>query len=176
MLLECLQREMAVCHHGEIEAFLADDPGRWHVVSIREPDHPEAILKDALKAHAVVFEDVLSSKGTDGHGPKAAHLEGILRFVQSSSQARLLYQCWAGRSRSTAVALVVIVKDLWDKGLDGPDLVRTAVDALLQIRPVAIPNKLVLRLGLELSLSEPLGKTLSKALIEEPRIQRNFFN
>ena len=69
-----------------------------------------------------------------------------------------------------------MTKDLWDKGLDGPDLVRTAVDALLQIRPVAIPNKLVLRLGLELSLSEPLGKTLSKALIEEPRIQRNFFN
>jgi predicted protein tyrosine phosphatase len=128
MFLECLQREMAVCHHGEIEAFLADDPGRWHVVSIREPDHPEAILKDALKAHAVVFEDVLSSKGTHGHGPKATHLEGILRFVQNSGQAPLLFQCWAGRSRSTAVALVVIVKSLWDQGMDGPELVRTAAD------------------------------------------------
>jgi predicted protein tyrosine phosphatase len=173
MFLECLQREMAVCHHGEIEALLKDDPGRWHVVSIREPDHPEAVLKDALKAHAVVFKDVLTSTGT--HGPNAPRLEGILRFVQNSGHAPLLFQCWAGRSRSTAVALVVIVKDLWDQGLDGPDLVRTAIDALLQIRPVAIPNKLVLRLGLELSLPESLGRTLSKALIEEPRIQRNFF-
>lgn len=176
MFLESLQREMAVCHHGEIEAFLARDPGRWHVVSIREPDHPEAMLKHALKAHAVVFEDVLTSKGTSGHGPKAAHLEGILRFVQGSGQAPLLFQCWAGRSRSTAAALVVITKTLWDRGLDGQDLVRTAVDTLLQLRPVAIPNKLVLRLGLELCLPKPRGSKLSQALMEEPRIQRNFFD
>jgi hypothetical protein len=163
MYLECIQREMAVCHHGEIEVFLAHDPGRWHVVSIREPDHPEAVLKHAFKAHTVVFEDVLNSRGALGHGPKTAH------------QAPLLFQCWAGRSRSTATALVVITKTLWDRGLDGQALVRTAVDALLQIRPVAIPNKLVLRLGLELSLPAPLGKTLAKALIEEPRLQQNFF-
>ena len=176
MFLECLQREMAVCQHGEIEAFLADDPGRWHVVSIREPDHPEATLKDALKAHAVVFEDVLNSKGTHGHGPKATHLEGILRFVQNSGQAPLLFQCWAGRSHSTAVALVVIVKSLWDQGMDGPELVRTAADILLKLRPVAIPNRLVLRLGLEEFLAHPLGQTLSKALVDEPRIRRNFFD
>jgi predicted protein tyrosine phosphatase len=175
MYLECIQREMAVCHHGEIEVFLAHDPGRWHVVSIREPDHPEAVLKHAFKAHTVVFEDVLNSRGALGHGPKTAHLEVILRFVQGSGQAPLLFQCWAGRSRSTATALVVITKTLWDRGLDGQALVRTAVDALLQIRPVAIPNKLVLRLGLELSLPAPLGKTLAKALIEEPRLQQNFF-
>ncbi|MDP1588549.1 MAG: hypothetical protein Q8M07_12440, partial [Prosthecobacter sp.] len=152
MFIECFQREMAVCHHGEIEGFLARDPGRWQVISIREPDHPEAVLKDALKAHDVVFEDVLTSAGNQGHGPKAAHLEGILRFVERSAGAPLLIQCWAGRSRSTAVALVVIVQTLWDKGMDGAGLVRMAADLLLQIRPVAIPNRLVLRLGLELFL------------------------
>jgi len=27
MFIECLQRELAVCHHGEIETFLAADLG-----------------------------------------------------------------------------------------------------------------------------------------------------
>ena len=47
---------------------------------------------------------------------------------------------------------------------------------LLAIRPLAIPNRLVLRLGLEEFLPHPLGQTLSKALVEEPRIRRNFFD
>jgi len=85
-----------------------------------------------------------------------------------------MVQCWAGRSRSTAVALVVIVKMLWDQGIDGPELVRRAADSLLAIRPLAIPNRLVLRLGLEEFLPHPLGQTLSKALVEEARIRRNF--
>lgn len=124
MVIECLQRELAVCHHAEIEAFLAADPGRWQVISIREPDHPEAVLTQARKAHAVVFEDVFTPEGTHGHGPKPAHLQGILRFVAQSGREPLVFQCWAGRSRSTAVALVVIVKMLWEQGIDGPELLR----------------------------------------------------
>lgn len=176
MFIECLQRELAICHHAEIERILADDPGRWHVISIRDPIHPVAVLTHARKAHAVVFEDVLTAAGDHGHGPQPLHLQGILRFVERSAREPLLFQCWAGRSRSTAVALVVIVKSLWDQGMDGAELVRTATDVLLTLRPVAIPNRLVLRLGLETFLPEPLGKTLSKALLEDPRIQRNFFD
>ena len=174
MHIECLQRELAICHHAEIKGLLAGDPGRWHVISIREPIHPEPVLTNAKKVHAVVFEDVFTSEGDHGHGPKPAHLQQILRFVEQSAGAHLLFQCWAGRSRSTAVALVVIVKSLWDQGVDGAELVRTAADILLKLRPVAIPNRLVLRLGLEEFLPHPLGQTVSKALIEEPRIQRNF--
>ena len=174
MFIECLQRELAVCHHAEIGAFLAADPGRWQVISIREPDHPEAVLTHARKAHAVVFEDVFTPEGTHGHGPKPAHLQGVLRFVAQSGREPLVFQCWAGRSRSTAVALVVIVKMLWEQGIDGPELVRRAADSLLAIRPLAIPNRLVLRLGLEEFLPHPLGQTLSKALVEEERIRRNF--
>jgi hypothetical protein len=74
MFIECLQRELAVCHHAEIEAFLAADPGRWQVISIREPVHPEPVLVHARRAHAVVFEDVFTPEGTHGHGPKPAHL------------------------------------------------------------------------------------------------------
>jgi len=49
-----------------------------------------------------------------------------------------------------------------------------AADTLLTVRPLAIPNRLVLRLALEEFLPHPLGQTLSKALVEEPRIRRNF--
>jgi hypothetical protein len=42
--------------------------------------------------------------------------------------------------------------------------------------PLAIPNRLVLSLGLEEFLPHPLGQTLSKALVEEERIRRNFFD
>lgn len=174
MFIECLQRELAICPHAEVEDFLARDPGRWHVISIREPNHPEAVLTHAKAAHAVIFEDVLNADGNHGQGPKPVHLQHILRFVERSAREPLLFQCWAGRSRSTAVALVVIVKSLWDQGLDGAALVRTAIDVLLTLRPITIPNRLVLRLGLDQILPPPLGQTLSKALMEEPRIRRNF--
>lgn len=172
MFIESLQREIAVCPHSEVEQFLADSPGRWHVISIREPDHPEAILKDALRSRVFVFTDVFV--GTESDGPRATHLESILRFARQSGNAPLLVQCWAGRSRSTAVALLLIVQSLWDKGMDGAELVRTAVDALLLIRPVAAPNRLVLRLGLEQFLPQSLAGTLAKSLLSEPRLMENF--
>jgi predicted protein tyrosine phosphatase len=173
VLIERLQREIAVCAAAEIEEFLNRDPGRWHVVSIREPFHPEAVLTDAKRAHAVVFKDVLIPEDAQGQGPRASHLEGILRFVERGGREPIVLQCWAGRSRSAAAALVIIVKELWDQGLDGAELVRTAVDILLAIRPIAMPNQLVLRLGLEQFLPHPLGSTRSTALIQEPRIQNN---
>jgi hypothetical protein len=96
MFIECLKRELAVCHHAEIGAFLAADPGRWQVISIREPHHPEAVLTHARKAHAIVFEDVFTPEGTHGHGPKPAHLQGILArcysFIPNKSW-RLIKKC-----------------------------------------------------------------------------------
>lgn len=153
---------------------MAQAPKFWHVVSIREPDHPEPPLDDSLAAHAVVFSDVFMPGGDGGAGPQSAHLAGILRFVERTAGRPLLIHCWAGRSRSTAVALVVIVKKLWDQGMDGARLVRMAIDVLLALRPIATPNHLVLRLGLEAFLPVALAKTLTKALIAEPRIERNF--
>lgn len=175
MYIECLSRELAVLPHGEIEAFLLAAPGRWNVVSIREPDHPEVALQDARRAHRVVFEDVTTAEGRHGLGPRPAHLKGILNFAEKNKFEPLIVQCWAGRSRSTAVALVVIVKSLWDQGTDGASLVQTAISVLLQIRPVAIPNRLVLQLGLAEFLPPKLVPVLTRELMNEPRIQTNFF-
>ncbi|WP_395742295.1 hypothetical protein [Prosthecobacter sp.] len=172
MYIESLQREIAVCPHAEVEGFLAREPGRWHVISIREPAHPEASLKDALRSRIFVFLDV--QVGTEAESPSRAHLESILRFAKQCRNAPLLVHCWAGRSRSTAVALVIILQSLWDQGVDGVELVRKALDALLLIRPLAAPNRLVLRLGLEQFLPPALASTLTKAVLSEPRLQKNF--
>ncbi len=172
MSFPCLRRELAVCSAQEVEAFLDSAPDRWAVVSIREPDQPEPLLKAAARVHRVVFEDVLGPLGRHGLGPQPAHLEGIRRFARGN--APLVLQCWAGQSRSTAVALALIVEDLWAQGLEGAALVRQSTDLLLGLRPQARPNKRVLQFGLEPFLPPDLAPTLTAALLREPRLLRNF--
>lgn len=173
MFIEALQRDLHVCAQADCAAFLGQEPGRWNVVSIREPFHPEAQLTGAKEAHRVVFEDVLSEEGQHGHGPRSVHLEGILRFADRRAGEPLLVHCWAGVSRSTAVMLILIVQGLSGKGVFGPALVTQSVDVLLALRPQAIPNPLVLRLGLQTSLPRQLAQTLTKELSQEPRIIAN---
>jgi predicted protein tyrosine phosphatase len=174
MFIERLQRDLAICSATQITPFLAKEPGRWHVVSIREPIQTEADLTQACSSHPMVFDDVLSQQDELGRGPTAAHLAAFWAYVAGTGREPLVLQCWAGRSRSTAVALVVIVKELSEAGLEGAELVQAAVDILLTLRPQALPNALVLRLGLEQFLPAPQGETLSKALMREPRIRKNF--
>lgn len=60
-----------------------------------------------------------------------------------------------------------------EQGEHGPALIRQAIDALLAVRPQAVPNSLVLRLGLELVLPHQLAQSLAKKLVQEPRIMVN---
>lgn len=174
MFIECLQRELCICPQSEVREILAQQPQHWSVISIREPIHQAPDLSAAVRNTQVVFSDVLTSTGNQGQGPQPAHVENMLRFAQRCEKQPLLVHCWAGRSRSTAVALILIVKQLWDQGLDGALLVKQAIDVLLQLRSIATPNRLVLRLGLDACLPSPLGKSVCDALMREPRIQRNF--
>ena len=173
MTLPSLHRELAIASQAEAEALVRERPGYWHVISIREPFHPEPVLDGALSVFPSIFEDVLNGQGQHGHGPRTAHLEGILKVASLRSRVPLLVHCWAGRSRSTAVALALIVKELWDSGEDGPRLVTAAVNRLLALRPLAVPNALVLRLALQLIVPPPLPLTLAQSLLNEPRLAAN---
>ncbi len=173
MFVEAMQREIHVCSHAECAEFLQQNPSRWNVVSIREPFHPEAALPGAIRVHPVVFEDVLSEDGVHGQGPRSAHLEGILRFADRTAREPLLVHCWAGRSRSTAVALTLLVRALWEQGVLGPALVKQSIDALMALRPQSIPNSWVLRLGLQCSPPSRLAQTLVKELLNEARVLAN---
>ena len=174
MFIARLQRDLAICSAIQITPFLEKEPGRWHVISIREPIHPAPDLTHAKNACSLVFEDALTSQGSHGQGPTPAHLQTAMRFVLASHREPLVFQCWAGRSRSVATALTVIVKDLWDADQDGTELVTEAVDILLQLRPQAQPNAYVLQLGLEQILPSELTPLMVKALMREPRIRKNF--
>lgn len=166
-------RELAVASQKRAEILLREQPGRWHVVSIREPGNPAPDLADALSVHVATFEDVLTPQGQHGHGPRAAHLESILRAVKPLRQAPVLIHCWAGRSRSTAVALTLIVQELWEAGFESLPLIKAAIGKLLELNPHAVPNALVLRLGLDLILPHPLPATITQALMNDPRITAN---
>ncbi|TDU71038.1 putative protein tyrosine phosphatase [Prosthecobacter fusiformis] len=174
MFIERLQRELAICSAIQIGPFLAREPDRWHVVSIHDPIQAEADLAKAKSALQLSFEDALPTPGDDTPGPKPAHLQSFLAFAGSTAHEPLVLQCWAGRSRSTAMALVLIVKELHAQGLTGSELVTTSVDILLSLRPNANPNRFVLRLGLDQFLPPEIAQKLSTALIREPRLKANF--
>jgi predicted protein tyrosine phosphatase len=163
-------RELAIASQSQAEVLVRQQPGHWHVISIREPGNPAPVLEGARTIHISTFEDVLT---LNGNGPKAAHLESMVRAATPLRKAPLLIHCWAGRSRSTAVALTLIVQELWEAGFEGTALVQAAVNRLLDLRPIAVPNALVLRLGLQLILPRPLPDTLEKALMNAPRIIAN---
>lgn len=176
MFVERLQRDLAICSASQIGPMLAREPGHWHVVSIRDPLQEEACLTDARSTLRMVFADVLLTPGVqhDGPGPTPGHIRALLDYGAGTGSEPLLLQCWAGRSRSTAAALLFIVRNLTNQGMAGPELVQTAVDILLSLRPNAVPNTAVLRLGLEQFLPAALAQATSQSLMREPRIRKNF--
>lgn len=173
MFVEALKRELVIKGQAEAENLIKNEPDKWNVISIREPFHPEPVLTGNRSLHSCVFEDVQTEAGQHGHGPRISHVESILRAVDRAESGPLLVHCWAGRSRSTAVGLVLLVRALWEQGIDGAELVRDSVGTLLAIRPQAVPNALVLRLGLQLIVPLSLHSVLSKNLLSHPKLIAN---
>ena len=173
MYIEALKRELVIRGQAEAESLIKQEPGKWNVISIREPFHPEPVLANCRSIYSCVFEDVQTEDGNHGHGPKSTHVESVLRAVDRAKTGPLLVHCWAGRSRSTAIGLLLIVRALWEQGIDGAALVRDSVETLLAIRPQAIPNSLVLRLGLQLIVPSPLAGALSRNLLAHPALVAN---
>jgi len=89
-----------------------------------------------------------------------------------------MVHCLAGLSRSTAVALAIIVRGMIEKGWEAMEtepLVERAVDLLLQIRPRAKPKVLFLRLCLEQFLPAKQANDLTVALVNHPVLMENRF-
>ena len=76
-------------------------------------------------------------------------------------------------SRSAALALGMIARGLHDAG--DSSFSDTAVELLLQIRPEARPNVLVLRLALESFLPEPQAEDAARGMVNHPRLLNNRF-
>jgi len=85
----------------------------------------------------------------------------------------LLVQCWAGQSRSAALALGMIARGLFVEGVE--DFCDPAVEHLLEIRPQARPNVLVLRLSLQTFVPEDRAEEAMREMVNHPVLMRNRF-
>lgn len=120
-------------------------PSVTHVLSFLDPPEPEPACLSALperQRHLFrVHDSILPLPGEIT--PDAPFVEKLierLTLVAEDEPARLLIHCHAGRSRSTAAALIW----LWQtRKLEPQDLQQE----LLSIRSIAWPNSLILRLA-----------------------------
>jgi predicted protein tyrosine phosphatase len=130
------------------------------------------------------LRDVLSLRFDDAENPKTdetgitfVRLEQIAEafyFADDRWGEPLLIQCWAGLSRSAALALGMISRGLF---LDGVEpFTGEAVDLLLQIRPEARPNVLVLKLALETFLPKEQAEAAAIEMVNHPELLANRFH
>jgi predicted protein tyrosine phosphatase len=128
----------------------------------------------AKSVHRSVFYDVDDAVWAKDAGAKAPQREDvaqIFRYVQARPGEPILIHCRAGVSRSTAIALGLIIQGHSKAGKK--DCVMTAVEQLLALRPQAVPNSLVLlhALGLFLPTDETVAVLLK--IYKHPRVLQN---
>ena len=119
-----------------------------HVVSVANPGSSSALPAWFRGAHLLLwFGDVVSESDARQWETRAPAIEDIRRglvFFRRAWQAdesRVLVHCNHGASRSPALAYV-FVADLLGAGREAE-----ALQTVLEIRPEAIPNSLVVQLG-----------------------------
>ncbi|MDA1274917.1 MAG: hypothetical protein O2960_12855 [Verrucomicrobia bacterium] len=172
MYYELINQHLHVASREGARRVVAMDKDFWSVVSISGPSEPLNELPSAKRILRAVFDDTeIADESNALIPPRSEDLRSIFQFIDEVPGAPLLIHCQVGISRSAAVALALICREIpkeegfWDR----------AVDTLLDIRPQAKPNALVLRLGLELFM--PLGEAGRHAtnLINHPRLFANRF-
>jgi predicted protein tyrosine phosphatase len=88
--------------------------------------------------------DVVGTDGMDEskliHAPRVEHIDEVFQFTDSAPSDPLLVHCWAGFSRSTGVALALIVKAMHLEGCSEEEIVDYACGTLLEIHPQAVLN------------------------------------
>jgi predicted protein tyrosine phosphatase len=117
-----------------------------HLVTLLSPEHmidtPEGIPGDRHLRLAV--NDVAEAR--DGETPPAVeHIEQLITFGRTwAADAPMLVHCWAGISRSTAAAYILLCDRL------GPGNEIEIARALRTRAPHACPNSLMIRLADEM--------------------------
>ena len=118
MYLEEIGRHLAVSSIPELEKSLKRDRGFWNIVSIREPN----VRKPEFLCHARSYVEILcedTERADHEHSvrpPRPEDVARIFEFLDRHPGEPVLVHCFAGLSRSTAVALAIIVKCLGYSG------------------------------------------------------------
>lgn len=175
MYLEAIKRQMAVCSFDGAARLLSLDQGYWNVISIHGLLQTKAHLPFAKSIHYACFDDVEDEPSASGRGATAKDIAEIFGFIRALGAgppaAPLLIHCHQGISRSAAVALSWIYGELPAT----PDRAVRAIDLMLELRPEAKPNRLVLALGLAHFMQTSKARELAIWIVNEPRLKQNWF-
>jgi predicted protein tyrosine phosphatase len=174
MIIQSLNRHLAICGLADVQRFLDPDPGFWHVISIRDTVRPSPGFQRAAAVHPFFFDDAdVVDAGGGWVVMSEAQAREIWNVVDSSDVAPLLIHCTEGRSRSTAVAAALVARALADAGTPLEKVGSETTDVLLEIRPRASPNGHVLFTMLRQKWPESQARDIAKAIWEDDRIKRN---
>jgi predicted protein tyrosine phosphatase len=175
MFVEALGRQVAVCSLEGAARVVQADKRYWNVISICGPREQKADWRLVRSVHYACFDDVEDESSAVYRSPRAADIADIFAFIRSLGDGPppppLLVHCGEGISRSTAVALSWIYGHLPPSG----DRLVKAVDLILELRPEAKPNRLVLALGLAQFLAAREARDVAQRMMAEPRIAQNRF-
>ena len=166
---------MAVCSFDGAARLLNSDKRYWNVVSISGPREQKADLRLAKTIHCACFDDIEESGSSIYRSPRAADIADIFGFIRSLASGPppppLLIHCGQGISRSTAVALS------WVYGHLPPseDRLVKAIDIIVELQPLAKPNRLVLAFGLAQFIAVHEARSLADRMVSEPRLAQNRF-
>lgn len=177
MFLEPLQRHLAVCARADLPRRAKLDPSFWNVVSMGGPTQPAIERRGFKQVHRIICYDVAGggpSNPDDSQGvPRREHLQGIFRFADSIAGEPILVHCQFGVSRSTAVALSLIVRAMILDGIAPTQISEEAPLLLLSIRSQAAPNPLILELGLSECMPPDDARQLVWKLLGAPAFRAN---
>ena len=174
MLIESLGRHFAVTSRTEAEKLVRTDAGFWNVISLHGPGQTRAILRGAKSALYVPFDDI-ANEDFQNQGFRAIASEDwqkMITFHDQTHPGPILVHCIMGMSRSTGVALTLIYRALHER----PDAAALALDILMTIRPIACPNELVVRRGLETFLDSRQVTRVIQVWENDTRIRANAAN
>lgn len=125
---------ITICRKAEVYQ-VSNDHKISHIISTLDPGDsikPPNYIKDHL---LLTFDDI--EYADDKYSPKAEHVAEILEWSSHlTHEDRLLVHCWAGVSRSTALALAIWIQH------HGRDY-DAAKQWLVSTRPIACPNRLI---------------------------------
>ena len=166
---------MAVCSFEGAARLIKADKAYWNVVSIGGPQEQKGDFSLAKAIHFACIDDVEDGCSSIYRSARAADIADIFAFIRNLGDrpplAPLLIHCVQGISRSTAVALSWLYGHLPQSGRPMVE----AIDIILQLRPEAKPNRLVLTLGLAQFMAVGEAHQLAESMIAEPRLARNRF-
>jgi len=134
---------LSICGLDELAGFAA--AGVSHVLSILDPDWPAPAALGAYGPHHHVvrrFHDVADA-GPEVDAPAVADVDAILAWsdvLVADAAAHALVHCHAGVSRSTAAAVILLVRD-------NPGREAEAFEAVARLRPRSWPNRRLLAIA-----------------------------